>query len=64
MAFDEQGPADTVDRIILICKRSYDLLVNTIGFPPEDIKFDPNIIAVGGCAAPSSFSRYLTMSLK
>ena len=46
MAFDEQGQADTKARKIEICKRSYDLLVNKIAFPPEDIIFDPNIFAV------------------
>ena len=47
MAFDEQGQADTVERKAAICRRSYDLLVDGIGFPPEDIIFDPNIFAVG-----------------
>ena len=46
MAFDETGQAETADRKFEICKRSYDLLVNEIGFPPEDIIFDPNIFAV------------------
>ncbi len=46
MAFDEAGQADTYERKISICKRAYDLLVNTIGFPAEDIIFDPNIFAV------------------
>ena len=46
MAFDEKGQADTVERKFNICKRSYDVLVNTVGFPPEDIIFDPNIFAV------------------
>ena len=46
MAFDEQGQADTKERKIQICKRAYDVLVNTVGFPPEDIIFDPNIFAV------------------
>lgn len=46
MAFDEAGQADTYGRKISICKRAYDLLVNTIGFPAEDIIFDPNIFAV------------------
>lgn len=47
MAFDEKGQADTLERKNEICKRSYDLLVNAIGFPPEDIIFDPNIFAIG-----------------
>jgi 5-methyltetrahydrofolate--homocysteine methyltransferase len=46
MAFDEKGQADTYQRKIEICKRSYDLLVNEVGFPPEDIIFDPNIFAI------------------
>ncbi|WP_326489739.1 methionine synthase [Paraburkholderia sp. ZP32-5] len=46
MAFDEQGQADTFKRKTEICKRSYDFLVNEVGFPPEDIIFDPNIFAV------------------
>ena len=46
MAFDEEGQADTFERKIEICKRSYDVLVNDIGFPAEDIIFDPNIFAV------------------
>ncbi|HKR43994.1 MAG TPA: methionine synthase [Paraburkholderia sp.] len=46
MAFDEQGQADTFQRKTEICKRSYDILVNEVGFPPEDIIFDPNIFAV------------------
>ena len=46
MAFDEAGQADTLERKIEICKRSYDILVNEVGFPPEDIVFDPNIFAV------------------
>ncbi|MFL6571419.1 MAG: methionine synthase, partial [Burkholderiales bacterium] len=46
MAFDEQGQADTVERKINICKRSYDLLTRIVGFPAEDIIFDPNIFAV------------------
>lgn len=46
MAFDEVGQADTQARKEEICKRSYDILVNEVGFPPEDIIFDPNIFAV------------------
>ncbi|WP_043201997.1 methionine synthase [Pseudomonas putida] len=46
MAFDEVGQADTAARKKEICKRSYDILVNEVGFPPEDIIFDPNIFAV------------------
>ncbi len=46
MAFDEKGQADTAERKIEICQRSYNLLVNTVNFPPEDIIFDANIFAV------------------
>ena len=46
MAFDEQGQADTFERKIQICERSYRLLVDTVGFPPEDIVFDPNVFAI------------------
>lgn len=46
MAFDETGQADTLARKIEICDRSYDILVNRVGFPPQDIIFDPNIFAV------------------
>ena len=46
MAFDETGQADTAARKKEICQRSYDILVNEVGFPPEDIIFDPNIFAV------------------
>ena len=46
MAFDEQGQADTVERKVAICERAYKLLTEKVGFPPEDIIFDPNIFAV------------------
>jgi len=46
MAFDTDGQADSIERKFDICKRSYDILVNEVGFPPEDIIFDPNIFAV------------------
>ncbi len=46
MAFDETGQADTQARKVEICQRSYKLLTEEIGFPPEDIVFDPNIFAV------------------
>ncbi len=46
MAFDEQGQADSYERRIEICKRSYDLLTKKVGFPPQDIIFDPNIFPV------------------
>ncbi|NND96513.1 MAG: methionine synthase [Pirellulaceae bacterium] len=46
MAFDEVGQAATEDEKVRICKRAYDLLVNQVGFPAEDIIFDPNILTV------------------
>ncbi|MDX8402249.1 MAG: methionine synthase, partial [Mariprofundaceae bacterium] len=46
MAFDEEGQADTFDRKIRICERSYRILTDQVGFPPEDIIFDPNIFAI------------------
>ena len=46
MAFDEQGQADTFERKIAICKRAYDLLTQKVGFNPQDIIFDPNILAI------------------
>jgi len=46
MAFDEQGQADTFARKVEICERAYRILVDEVGFPPEDIVFDPNIFAI------------------
>ncbi len=46
MAFDEKGQADTYERRTTICKRAYDILVNEVGFSPQDIIFDPNIFPV------------------
>ena len=46
MAFDEQGQADTAERKFAICERCYRLLTERVGFPPEDIIFDPNIFAI------------------
>jgi 5-methyltetrahydrofolate--homocysteine methyltransferase len=46
MAFDEKGQADNFDRKTEVCKRSYDILVKEVGFPPQDIIFDPNILTV------------------
>src|SRR3954447_6537739 len=46
MAFDEQGQADTADRKVEICTRAYKVLTEQVGFPPEDIIFDPNIFAI------------------
>jgi 5-methyltetrahydrofolate--homocysteine methyltransferase len=46
MAFDEEGQAVSFERKINICKRAYDILTKKVGFPPEDIIFDPNILAI------------------
>ena len=47
MAFDERGQADSFERRIEVCKRAYDILTMQVGFPPEDIIFDPNVLTVG-----------------
>ena len=47
MAFDEEGQADTVERKVAICERAAQVLTEQVGFPPEDVIFDPNIFAVG-----------------
>ncbi|RLD85144.1 MAG: methionine synthase, partial [Bacteroidetes bacterium] len=47
MAFDEQGQASTYERRIKICERAYKILTEKVNFPPEDIIFDPNILAIG-----------------
>jgi len=47
MSFDERGQADTFERRIEVCRRSYELLTQQAGFPPEDIIFDPNVLTVG-----------------
>ncbi|TDW66103.1 methionine synthase [Kribbella pratensis] len=57
MAFDEQGQADTVERKVAICGRAYDLLTG-IGFPAEDIIFDPNVLAVAtGMSEHNSYAK-------
>jgi 5-methyltetrahydrofolate--homocysteine methyltransferase len=47
MAFDEEGQADTIERKVSICQRAYKILTEQVGYPPQDIIFDPNIFAVG-----------------
>lgn len=47
MAFDTKGQADTLERRVEICERSYNLLVEEVDFPPQDIIFDPNVFAIG-----------------
>ena len=46
MAFDEDGQADNLERRKAICERAYRILIDEVGFPPEDIIFDPNVFAV------------------
>ena len=46
MAFDERGQADTFERRIAVCQRAYDFLTQKVGFPPQDIIFDPNVLTV------------------
>jgi 5-methyltetrahydrofolate--homocysteine methyltransferase len=58
MAFDEQGQADTVSRKVEICKRSYRILVDEVGFEPSDVIFDPNIFAIAtGIEEHASYGR-------
>ena len=58
MAFDEQGQADTADRKVEICGRAYDLLTEQAGFAPEDIIFDPNVLAVAtGIAEHNGYAK-------
>ena len=47
MAFDESGQADSYERRIAICERAYRILVDKVGFAPQDIIFDPNILTIG-----------------
>ncbi len=56
MAFDEKGQADTLERRVAICRRAWKILTETVGFPPEDIIFDPNIFAIAtGIAEHNSY---------
>ncbi len=58
MAFDEQGQAETTERKVEICERSYRLLTEQAGFPPQDIIFDPNVLAVAtGIEEHDAFAR-------
>ncbi|TCO54999.1 methionine synthase [Actinocrispum wychmicini] len=58
MAFDEQGQADNADRRVEICGRAYDLLTQRVGFPAEDIIFDPNVLAVAtGIAEHNDYAK-------
>ena len=64
MAFDEQGQADTVERKVEICERAYRLLTEQAGFAPEDIVFDPNVLAVAtGIEEHNEFAKAFIESL-
>jgi 5-methyltetrahydrofolate--homocysteine methyltransferase len=64
MAFDEQGQAETVERKVEICERAYRLLVDEAGFPPEDLVFDPNVLAVAtGIEEHNGFAKAFIESL-
>jgi len=64
MAFDEQGQADTVERKVEICGRAYDLLTQQAGFAPQDIIFDPNVLAVAtGMEEHNGYARAFIESL-
>ena len=62
MAFDEKGQADTFERRKEICGRAYELLVSRVGFPPEDIIFDPNILTI--CTGMEEHDNYAVDFLK
>ena len=64
MAFDEKGQATDVEQRVAICGRAYDLLVEHVGFPPEDIIFDPNVLAVAtGIEEHDDYARAFIESL-
>ena len=64
MAFDEKGQADTVQRKVEICERAYRVLIDEVGFPPEDIVFDPNVLAVAtGIEEHNEFAKAFIESL-
>jgi 5-methyltetrahydrofolate--homocysteine methyltransferase len=64
MAFDEQGQADTIERKVVICERAYRLLVDRLDFAPEDIVFDPNVLAVAtGIEEHNSFAKAFIESI-
>jgi 5-methyltetrahydrofolate--homocysteine methyltransferase len=64
MAFDERGQAETVERKVAICERAYRLLVDEVGFEPEDIVFDPNVLAVAtGIPEHDEFAKAFIESL-
>ena len=58
MAFDEQGQADTLERRVALCRQSYRILVEEVGFPPEDVLLDPNVFAIAtGVAEHDGYAR-------
>jgi 5-methyltetrahydrofolate--homocysteine methyltransferase len=64
MAFDEDGQAATTERKVAICERAYKLLVDEVGFPPSDIVFDPNVLAVAtGIEEHNDYARSFIESL-
>jgi 5-methyltetrahydrofolate--homocysteine methyltransferase len=64
MAFDEAGQAESVERKVAICERAYRLLTEQVGFPPEDIVFDPNVLAVAtGIEQHNEFAKAFIESL-
>jgi len=64
MAFDERGQAETVERKVAICERAFTLLVDVVGFAPEDIVFDPNVLAVAtGIPEHDEFAKAFIESL-
>src|SRR5436305_14471206 len=64
MAFDEEGQASDVERRVAICGRAYDLLVGQVGFAPEDVIFDPNVLAVAtGIEEHDDYARAFIESL-
>ncbi|MCF8246226.1 MAG: methionine synthase [Saprospiraceae bacterium] len=65
MAFDEKGQADTIERKVEICARAYKILTEQVGFPPEDIIFDPNIFAIAtGIEEHNEYAKYYIEACK
>jgi 5-methyltetrahydrofolate--homocysteine methyltransferase len=65
MAFDEQGQADSIERKVAICERSYKILVDRVGLPPQDIIFDPNIFAIAtGIEEHNAYALYYIEACK
>ena len=65
MAFDEQGQADTKERKVEISSRAYKILTEQVGFPPQDIIFDPNIFAVAtGIEEHNNYAKSISLTLR